>query len=148
MYGTRDAGSIWEETYADCLAQIGFKRGFASPCCFHGPTLDVAVVVHGVDFTALGVKSNLDRYENEFKNNKDLWKICPGRGGLTASDRRIYTATWLAAAWKMLREKTDFLRQASVSTGFLIRKDRSENGLIKVQGIEKYIDFTTVEDHS
>ena len=34
VYGTRDAGSIWEGTYASQLAKMGFVRGKASPCCF------------------------------------------------------------------------------------------------------------------
>ena len=35
MYGTRDAGAIWEETYAKALLQMGLTCGRASACCFH-----------------------------------------------------------------------------------------------------------------
>ena len=62
-YGTRDAGSIWEETYADALVAIGFIRGSASPCCFRNEEHDVSIVVHGDDFTALGESADLDWYE-------------------------------------------------------------------------------------
>ena len=72
MYGTRDAGSIWEETYASALEQIGFKRGRASPSCFKHPTLGMSFVVHGDDFTAIGTKKNLDHYEAELNNKFDL----------------------------------------------------------------------------
>ena len=32
MYGTRDAGAIWEACYASCLVELGFTQGIASPC--------------------------------------------------------------------------------------------------------------------
>ena len=35
MYGTRDAGALWEATYTKILLDLGFKQGLASPCCFH-----------------------------------------------------------------------------------------------------------------
>ena len=63
MYGTRDAGAIWETCYVDCLVQMGFVQGVASPCCFHHPKWNVSVVVHGDDFTALGTDRALDEYE-------------------------------------------------------------------------------------
>ena len=37
VYGTRDAGLLWEETYASCLDAMGFVRGTANPCCFFHP---------------------------------------------------------------------------------------------------------------
>ena len=63
MYGTRDAGSIWEGCYTKCLVDLGFEQGVASPCCFKHPTWNVSVVVHGDDFTALGTPEGLDLYE-------------------------------------------------------------------------------------
>ena len=47
MYGTRDAGAIWEQCYADALVAMGFEQGKASPCCFAHPKWNVQVVVHG-----------------------------------------------------------------------------------------------------
>ena len=35
VYGTRDAGMIWEETYRAALEGMGFIAGKASPCCFY-----------------------------------------------------------------------------------------------------------------
>ena len=32
VYGTHDAGMIWEETYRQCLEDLGFISGRASPC--------------------------------------------------------------------------------------------------------------------
>ena len=63
MYGTRDAGAIWETCYVDCLVGMGFVQGSGSPCCFEHPQWKVAVVVHGDDFSALGTDAALDKYE-------------------------------------------------------------------------------------
>ena len=63
MYGTRDAGAIWEGCYSSCLIDMGFIQGGASPCCFQHPEWKVSVVVHGDDFTALGTAHALDLYE-------------------------------------------------------------------------------------
>ena len=63
MYGTRDAGAIWEQCYVDCLIDLGFQQGIASPCCFKHEKWGVSVVVHGDDFTALGTDESLDLYE-------------------------------------------------------------------------------------
>ena len=61
MYGTRDAGAIWESCYASCLTKMGFVQGKASTCCVEHPTSGVNVVVHGGDFTALGTQASLDQ---------------------------------------------------------------------------------------
>ena len=63
VYGTRDAGAIWEDTYRDLLESIGFVSGKASPCVFHNPEHDITTVVHGDDFTSLGHDKALDWME-------------------------------------------------------------------------------------
>ena len=63
MYGTRDAGAIWENCYTKCLLDLGFVQGSASPCCFCHEEWGVHIVVHGDDFTALGTPTGLDLYE-------------------------------------------------------------------------------------
>ena len=63
MYGTRDAGAIWETCYVECLVNMGFIQGSGSPCCFEHPTWKISVVVHGDDFSALGTDASLDKYE-------------------------------------------------------------------------------------
>ena len=86
MYGTRDAGAIWEQCYVDCLIDLGFKQGIASPCCFHHDEWDVAVVVHGDDFTALGTDDSLNLYEAGLKKAFEC-KV-RGRLGLDESDMK------------------------------------------------------------
>ena len=65
VYGTRDAGMIWEETYRIALENCGFISGAANPCMFHHPQHDIQVVVHGDDFTALGTDEALDWYTEQ-----------------------------------------------------------------------------------
>ena len=63
VYGTRDAGMIWEETYRQCLEDLGFISGRASPCCLFHPELNLSLVVHGDDVTALGIDASIDKLE-------------------------------------------------------------------------------------
>ena len=72
VYGTRDAGSIWEDVYRTALENMGFDSGVASPCCFCHKARGLSVVVHGDDFTALGSDSELDWYEKELAKNFEL----------------------------------------------------------------------------
>ena len=62
-YGTRDAGALWEEHYAQVLLGMGFKRGRAGPTCIYRPQWEIAVVVHSDDFVALGTDDMLSLYE-------------------------------------------------------------------------------------
>ena len=71
-YGTRDAGAIWEDTYRGALEEMGFISGMASPCCFHHPTRKLQLVVHGDDFTTLGVKKEIDWFEQTLANHFEL----------------------------------------------------------------------------
>ena len=64
IYGTRDAGAIWEQVYTRALIALGFEQGVSSPCCFTHKTWGVSVVCHGDDFTALGTDSSLNLYEH------------------------------------------------------------------------------------
>ena len=72
VYGTRDAGSIWEAVYVEALTAAGFLQGRSSPCCFWHPLWGVSVVVHGDDFTALGTDAGLDTYEHALSRSFDV----------------------------------------------------------------------------
>ena len=67
VYGTRDAGMLWEECYRLALEQCGFITGAANPCLFFHPQKNIEVVVHGADFTALGTDEDLDWYTEQLK---------------------------------------------------------------------------------
>ena len=62
VYGTRDAGMLWEETYRRALEDAGFVAGGANPCLFLHEEKNIQVVVHGDDFTALGTDESIDWY--------------------------------------------------------------------------------------
>ena len=62
-YGTRDAGALWEETYSGVLVDLGFSRGRSCPTLFWHSKRNLAIVVHGDDFVALGDAADLDWYE-------------------------------------------------------------------------------------
>ena len=72
VYGTRDAGSIWEETYRHALVAAGFKPGLASPCIFFHEERNVTTVVHGDDFTSLSDDVGLDWVEDVLRKSFDI----------------------------------------------------------------------------
>ena len=84
MYGTRDAGAIWENCYATCLTGIGFTQGISSPCCFNHPEWNVSVVVHGDDFTAVGSPNALNKFEEGMQKSFECKQ--KGRLGLRPED--------------------------------------------------------------
>jgi hypothetical protein len=58
---------IWENTYVDAMCQTGFVQGMSSPCIFIHKEKDIATVVHGDDFTSLGVESSLHWLADQLK---------------------------------------------------------------------------------
>ena len=78
VYGTRDAGKTWEDTYTQVLEAVGFVPGASNHCIFHHRTKDLSIVVHGDDFTTLGIDTDLDWYENQLKDSfeiKNRWQL-------------------------------------------------------------------------
>ena len=62
VYGTRDAGKLWEDTYTQVLEGMGFVTGVSNPCVFHHVERELSIVIHGDDFTTLGTDENIDWY--------------------------------------------------------------------------------------
>ena len=88
VYGTRDAGLIWEECYSKALTDMGFRRGISSPCCFHHAAKNISVVIHGDDFTALGAANDLDWYEKQLSAVFEL-KVKGRLGERQGSDKEV-----------------------------------------------------------
>ena len=59
--------NFWEDTYTKVLEGLGFATGESNPCVFHHAKRDISIVVHGDDFTALGLDVDLNRYEAELQ---------------------------------------------------------------------------------
>ena len=72
VYGTRDAGALWEDCYREALESMGFTSGVASPCIFYHADRDFTVAVHGEDFTCLGNDTNIVWYEAELAKHFEL----------------------------------------------------------------------------
>ena len=72
VYGTRDAGRLWEDTYTRVLNHAGFTTGVSNPCVFYHSGRDISIVVHGDDVTALGSEDNLDWYEDELRKSFEI----------------------------------------------------------------------------
>ena len=72
VYGTRDAGKLWEDTYTVCLENMGFKTGVANPWIFHHAEKDLMVVVHGDDFTTLGLDADIDWFEHTLQESFEI----------------------------------------------------------------------------
>ena len=72
LYGTRDAASNWEHTYTQGLIEDGWSPGVAFPCCFYHNELQMSLVIHGDDFTFLGVDDALDEAEQMMKKRYEV----------------------------------------------------------------------------
>ena len=60
LYGFRPAASAWESMYAVLLEDAGFKRGMSCGVVFYHVDKDIAVAVHGDDFTFCGIDEDLN----------------------------------------------------------------------------------------
>ena len=72
LYGTRDAAQHWSVEYTRTLRVAGFEPGKASPCNFVHRTRDLALTVHGDDFTASGPIEDLVWLESVFRKRYDI----------------------------------------------------------------------------
>ena len=72
VYGTRDAGLLWEETYAQCLSQLGVTSGVGNPCCFTHRERGLSLVVHGDDFTTLGRREDPLWFHESFAKSFEI----------------------------------------------------------------------------
>ena len=72
MYGTRAAADGWQQEYSGFLRSIGFVQGTACPCLFVDAKRGLALSVHGDDFTTIGSKCELNKFERELESKYDL----------------------------------------------------------------------------
>ena len=82
LYGTRDAAMNWAATYTKFLVQCDFAPGKCSPCNFHHAERDMAVTVHGDDFTCSGSEKDLRWLkacmESKFEIKSEMLGPTPG----------------------------------------------------------------------
>ncbi len=89
MYGTRGAADGWQEECSSALvSDMGFEQGQSSPCVFIHHEKDIAVSVHGDDFTPTGPKSSLGWYEEQLQLHYEV-TIQPRIGPGTTPKKRL-----------------------------------------------------------
>ncbi len=59
LYGFRPAAAAWEKNYSKLFEEAGFKRGVSCGVILYHEKRDVALVVHGDDFTFSGTEKDL-----------------------------------------------------------------------------------------
>ena len=72
VYGTRDAGKLWEDHYTLVMEGLGFRAGTSDPCVFFNEARNLTCVVHGDDFTTLGLDEDLDRFEKSLQESFEI----------------------------------------------------------------------------
>ena len=72
MYGTRDAGKLWEDAYTMVLEAMGFRTGVSNPCIFYHAESELMVVAHGDDFTTLGLDEYIDWFEGKLQESFEI----------------------------------------------------------------------------
>jgi hypothetical protein len=131
MYGLDNLGAHHNTAIKAKLAANGVIPVFTPSQC----TDVVAPVDHHIGAWMKQCMSYL--YERELELNLNRWED----GGLSAAERRIFIVNWVACAWESLKTKAEFIRQAFVTTGWLLAKDGSENHLVVLKKWAEAYDF-------
>ncbi len=72
LYGTRDAAQNWARTVSNVMTSLGFKIGEHSPCNFRHEERNIALTIHGDDFTSTGREAELRWLDCELKKKFEL----------------------------------------------------------------------------
>ena len=97
MYGTKAAADGWQQEYSGFLRSIGFDQGAACPCLFVNVERQLAVSVHGDDFTTTGPKCEIDWFEKLLEERYELKK--GGRLGPAPTDCKELTILNRVMRW-------------------------------------------------
>ena len=68
----RKAAIGWEEDYVKRLGEVGYVRGRGAPTVFYNKEREVRLVAHGDDFTAAGVKEEVERLKGQMEGWYDI----------------------------------------------------------------------------
>eukprot|EP00973_Karenia_brevis_P088796 12315265-Karenia_brevis.AAC.1 len=72
LYGTRDAAQNWAKEVDRVFSKLGFRKGGGSPCNFYNACHDIAVTVHGDDFTSTGPGKSLEWFKGRLEEHFDI----------------------------------------------------------------------------
>ena len=82
MYGTRDAASIWGDTWSDVLTESSMKVGTACPAFCDG---DLKGLCHGDDFCVVARQKQLQTFGKSLRNGFEMKQT--GHIGFSANDK-------------------------------------------------------------
>ena len=77
--GTRKASQAFQDRVAEVLQQGKFTRMACNSACYHSPSLDVTLCLHGDDFIAEGESSSLDSLDGIVQGSFEV-KVSPRVG--------------------------------------------------------------------
>lgn len=89
MYGTRDAALNWALEYGETLRAAGYDQGKSNPCLFYHKENDVAIMVHGDDFVAVGPDAHLDHVRRTLSDKYKIKVEQLGKGQGQSAEVRI-----------------------------------------------------------
>ena len=72
MHGTRDAVQNWEMEYVEFMESIGFRGGQSTPCIFWHKEKGIRAVIHGDDFSLLGISVALDWFRDKIQGKFEV----------------------------------------------------------------------------
>ena len=87
MYGTRDAASIWRDTWAEVLKDGSMEVGTACPAFFCSHDGDLKVLCHGDGFCIVARRKQLQTFGKILENRFEVKQT--GRMGLIASNAKV-----------------------------------------------------------
>ena len=86
MYGTRDAASIWGDTWSDVLKESSMKVGTACPAFFCSCDGDLKGLCHGDDFCVVARQKQLQTFGKVLEKRFEVTQT--GHIGFGANDKR------------------------------------------------------------
>ena len=86
MYGTRDAASIWGDTWSDVLKESSMKVGTACPAIFCSCDGDLKGLCHGDDFCVVARQMQLQTFEKVLEKRFEVKHT--GYIGFGANDQK------------------------------------------------------------
>ena len=85
MYGTRDAASVWRDTWSEVLKESSMKVGTACPDFFCSRDGDLKGLCHGDDFCVVARQKQLQTFGNVFEKRFEVKQN--GHIGFGAKDK-------------------------------------------------------------
>lgn len=89
VYGTRPAALSWQKEYTKRLKDAGFSVGKSSHCIFHNAARDIWVFVHGDDFVASGVPTEISWFRKLLESHYQIKSTTLGEARGCKKEARV-----------------------------------------------------------